>query len=155
MKRIIFAFAAFVVSYGVAAQKITSEKVPSAVRASYKAKFPTATKESWEMESKTEFEVNFKLNGKEVSANFDESGKWLETETEVESASLPAAVQSTLKNEFTGFKVAEAAQIETADGTIRYEAEMKKAKETFEVLLSAEGKILKKTKKGDSKKKED
>jgi hypothetical protein len=155
MKRVIFALSAAIFSYEAVAQKIATDKVPAAVTTAFKAKFPTVEKSSWEMESKTEFEVNFKLNSNEISASFDDTGKWLETETEIKVSALSSAIQATLKNEFAGFDVVEASKIENADGTTSYEAEIKKGKEAFDVLLASDGKLLKKTKIERSKEKKD
>jgi len=128
------------------AQKISADKVPTAVTSAFKAKFPNATKTSWEMENANEYEASFKLNGKEVSANFDNTGKWLETETEIKVSALPAAVKAALSKDFAGFKIEEASKIESAKDGNCYEAELEKGEETFDVLFLPNGKILSKTK---------
>jgi len=128
-----------------AAQKIANDKVPPAVLSSFKAKFPTATKAKWEMESKTEFEVNFRLDGKEVSANFALSGQWLETETEIKVSNLPAAIRSVLSTDFEGYDIEEASQIESLKNGNCFEAEIEKGGDAFDVLLTADGKIISKT----------
>ena len=128
------------------AQKIAADKVPAAVISAFKAKFPTVTKASWEIENTNEYEAGFKLNGKEVSANFDITGKWLETETEIKVSALPASVQLALSKDFAGFKIKEASKIEhLIDGNC-FEAEVAKGNETFDVLFTADGKLLRKTK---------
>lgn len=154
MKKIMFMLlVAAMMSNAANAQKISADKVPAAVSAAFKTKFSTAEKVKWEMEN-TEYEANFKLNGKEVSANFDETGKWLETETEIKVSDLPAAIQSTLKKDFAGFKVKEASKIESVKNGNGYEAEIEKGEETFDVLFSADGKVLSKTKIEEKEKKE-
>ena len=128
------------------AQKISVDKVPAAVTSAFKTKFPTVTKATWEMEGKTEYEVNFLLGGVKASANFDNTGKWLETETELKISALPAAIQSTLKKDFAGFKINEATKIESVKHGNCYEAEIEKGEETFDILFTVDGKILSKTK---------
>ena len=128
------------------AQKIAVDKFPAAVLAAFKAKFTSATKPSWEMENKNEYEAEFKLNGQKVSANFDNTGKWLETETEIKISDLPTAVQSVLSKDFAGFKIEEASKIESAKNGNCFEAEIEKGKETFDVLFTPDGKVLSKTK---------
>lgn len=147
MKKLFYIFLVTVFVNNVAcAQKISTNKVPSAVLTAFHSKFPNAKKASWEKENATEFEVNFKLNGEEVSSNFNDLGEWLETETEIEVSELPSKVQLILTSDFEGFKIKEACKIESKmDGNI-YEAELKKGKETFEVLFSMDGKVLSKTK---------
>jgi len=155
MKKIIFMLlTAAIMSNSACAQKISADKVPAAVASAFKTKFPTATKATWEMENKTEFEANFKLNGEEVSANFDNTGKWLETETEVEVSALPSAIQSTLKKDFAGFKINEASKIESIKNANCFEAEIEKGEETFDVLLSTDGNVLSKTKLEEIEKKD-
>ena len=155
MKKIIFVLlSAALWSNAAYSQKIATDKVPSAVIAAFKAKFSTASKATWEMENTTEFEANFKLNGKKVSANFDNTGKWLETETEIKVSALPTAIQTTLKNDFAGFKIEEASKIESLKNGNCYEAEIEKGEETFDVLFTADGKVLSKTKIEEKEKKD-
>ena len=143
-----------IVSNSVSAQKIAAEKVPVAVTTAFKTKFPTVLKTSWEMENKTEFEANFHINGVETSANFDNTGKWLETETELKIAALPNAIQSTIKKDYAGFKINEASKIENIKNGKCFEAEIEKGEETFDVLFTADGKVLSKTKLEEREKKD-
>lgn len=143
-----------IVSNSVSAQKIATEKVPVAVTTAFKTKFPTVLKTSWEMENKTEFEANFHINGVETSANFDNTGKWLETETELKIAALPNAIQSTIKKDYAGFKINEASKIENIKNGKCFEAEIEKGEETFDVLFTADGKVLSKTKLEEREKKD-
>jgi len=138
--------AAAIMSNATYAQKKPADKVPATVASAFKARFPNTTKVTWEKESEKEFEATFKLNGEKTSINFDNSGKWLETETELKISALPAAVQSTISKEFAGFKADEASKVESAKDGICYEAELEKGKEEWEVLFSADGKVLSKTK---------
>lgn len=108
--------------------------VPEAVFQAFKAKFPAVQDVDWEMENDTEYEAEFEVNGTEMSASFDATGKWLATETEVRLTDLPAAVQAALQ----GKKVKEAAKIERADGSTVYEAEVGRK----DLLLDAAGKML-------------
>lgn len=101
------------------AQKISSAKVPAPVKAAFeKAHAKTSVK--WEME-KSNYEAGFTLNGKETSEVYTAAGSLLETETAIRTNELPAAVLARLK----GKKIAEAAKITRADGTVCYEAEVK------------------------------
>ncbi len=126
-------------------QNQSNDKIPAAVTSAFHNKFPDAKKVHWDIENATEYEAEFKLNGAAYSAAFDLSGKWLETETIIKISALPEAVQFALKNDFGSFKINEAAKIETAQNEIRYEAEIEKGEETFDVLFSADGKKLSRT----------
>lgn len=147
MKRIIYLLLTVaLLSNAACAQKISADKVPAAVTSAFKAKFPTVTKASWEIENTNEYEAGFKWNGEEVSANFDKTGKWLETETEIKVSALPAPVQSALSKDFAGFQINEASKIESLKNGNCFEAEIEKGEETFDVLFTTDGKMLSKTK---------
>lgn len=146
MKKVIYLLlTAALMSNAACAQKIAANKIPPAVSSAFKAKFPTATKTSWEMESAIEYEAGFKLNGEEVSATYDNTGKWLETETEIQVSDLPTTVQSTLAKDFVGFKIEEASKIENGNNGNLFEAEIEKGEEIFDVLFTADGSVLRKT----------
>ena len=125
-------------------QKITPDKVPAPVKQAFAKKFPAATDVKYEMEKK-DYEINFKYKGVEMSANFDASGKWLETETEIKESDLPKEVSASVAKNFAGFKISEVAKVETRDKGIIYEMDLKKDKEGYEVQFSPKGDILKKT----------
>lgn len=107
-------------------------------KAAFNQKFPGATKARWEKEG-ADLEVNFEMNGHEMSAVFSPKGQWQETETEIPVKALPANASRYLQEHFAGQKVSEAARIEKADGSVRYEAEVGKK----DILFDASGKWLK------------
>lgn len=147
MKRLIYlVLIAELMSNAASAQKIAADKVPIAVASALTAKFPSATKTSWEIENTNEYEAGFKLNGEEVSANFDNTGKWLETETEIKVSDLPFAVLEALAKDFAGFKIEEASKIESSKDGNCFEAEVEKGEEAFDVLFTSDGKVISKTK---------
>jgi len=125
-------------------QKITPDKVPAAVKQAFAKKFPAATDVKYEMEKK-DYEITFKEKGVEMSANFDATGKWLETETEIKESDLPKEVAASVAKNFAGFKISEPAKTETPDKGLFYEMDLKKDKEGYEVRFSVKGDILKKT----------
>ena len=128
------------------AQKISADKVPAAVSSAFNKKFPTATKIIWSMENKTEYEAEFMFNGEGVSANFDNTGKWLETEIEMKVTDLPETIKTALTKDFDGYRVKEASKMETDKYGKCFEVEIQKGEERFDVLYSADGKILNKEK---------
>lgn len=59
--------------------KISEDKVPGAVVSSFKAKYPAATDTKWiteKADGKTIYEAQFKENGKEIEAEFNEDGSF-------------------------------------------------------------------------------
>lgn len=116
---------------------------PQLVVTSFNEKFPDANSVEWEKENENEWEAEFKLNNINYSANFLNDGTWKETEHEIEVQSLPESVQSTLKNDFSRYKIEETEITETPDYTA-YEVEIEKGGSTMEVVIDSEGKVLKK-----------
>jgi hypothetical protein len=147
MKKItILLLSAVFVSQMAFAQTVSADKVPAAVTSAFKTKFPAAANTTWQMKSGKTYEASFKVNNDTVTATFDQAGKWQETETALKTTALPAAVQSTLSKDFTGYKINEASKIEQAQKGSCYEAEIARGTEMYDVQLSPEGKMLSKTK---------
>lgn len=61
-----------------------------------------------------------------MSANFDATGKWLETEIEIKETDLPKAISASVAKHFAGFKISEVAKTETPDKGLIYEMDLKK-----------------------------
>lgn len=116
------------------AQKLNAGKVPAAVKAAFAKNHHAVTKVSWEME-KANYEAGFTLDGKEVSEVYTANGVLLESEIEIKVTELAEAVKVKLK----GQKIAEAARITKADGTVIYEAEVKGK----DLLFDAKGNSIK------------
>lgn len=144
MKKIIVLLSAcLLISLMGFTQKITPDKVPAPVKQAFAKKFPAATDVKYEMEKK-DYEINFKDKGVEMSANFDATGKWLETETEIKQSDLPKEVSASVAKNFAGYKISEVAKVESADKGLCYEMDLKNDKEGYEVQFSPKGDILKK-----------
>jgi len=99
-----------------------------------------AEKVKWDMEEANEWEAEFKLNGKGTSASFYLAGKWLESETEIKSSELPAAVKAAIDKQFAGSKMGETALIETPDFN-GYEIALKVKGKNVEVHATKDGKL--------------
>jgi hypothetical protein len=143
MKKMIIIVAALMISAATQAQKVASDKVPAVVMKAFNAKFPKA-EGKWEMEDKTQYEANFKFNGKEMSANFDATGNWTETEIEMSVSQLPEAVQQTLTKQFSDYKIKESSQVEQPGKAKFYEMDVVKGKEKSELKIAASGDVIEK-----------
>ena len=119
------------------------DEVPENVKTAFNQKFPNATKVKWGKENSSEWEAEFKMDGMEYSANFNNDANWLETEYEIEVNDLPELVKSTIVKEFKDYKIKESEISETAEGKV-YEFEIKKGEERLEVAIDKEGKVVKK-----------
>lgn len=125
------------------AQMLKPAQVPAAAKATFKAKFPAVTSNTWEKEG-DKFEAGFKQGGKTMSAVITPAGELMETETDMTPAQLPAAVRAKLASDYKAYKVTEAATIVTADGQTTYEAEVSKGGKHQDVLFNADGSLAKK-----------
>ncbi|MCB0572818.1 MAG: PepSY-like domain-containing protein [Phaeodactylibacter sp.] len=132
----IFTFGSFSTLY---AQK---QSAPAAVWSAFRAKFPNVQKVKWDEAHKGEWEAEFKMAGTERSAVFSRDGIWIETETEIQVAGLPAAVQRAVTAQFTGYKIEEAAMVETPGLAMGYEVGLEKGGATIEALFSSAGTLI-------------
>ena len=130
------------------------KKIPAGVTEAFTQKFPGATKVKWGKENATEWEAEFMLDGVEYSANFDESGAWMETEYKIGSSDLPATVQATLDEQFGDYKVELAEVTETGEGKL-FELGLKNGKEEMEIVMDGDGKVLKQSQAKEEDEEED
>jgi uncharacterized membrane protein YkoI len=144
MKKIMLLSVACLVAGLADAQKLKSSEVPAAVTAAFAKNFPKAKEVKWSKEGTSEFEAEFEIAELEQAANFDKTGKLLETETEIKKSELPQAIQAAIAKEFAGFTLDEPEKVEIPGKALLYEMELKKDKVKYEVQFSADGKVVKK-----------
>lgn len=142
MKTPILAFAAlFLISIAACGQ--AGKDVPATVKSTFSQKFPKATKVEWGKENDKEWEAEFIMDGKEYSANFDNTGAWIETEYEISAKEIPSSVKVTLDKESAGYKTAESVVTENKDGKA-FEFLLKKGETEIELIIDSNGKVIKK-----------
>ena len=122
----------------------TALKVPSAVETAFKAKYASATP-TWSMKG-SNYQAKFKMNNEEMKANFDATGKWVQTETKIAATSLPSVVTTTIKKDFADYKTEDACKLQSASNTGAYSAKVAKGTEKYEVVFATDGKVVSKTK---------
>jgi hypothetical protein len=137
----LFMLSIFLLGIGLAA--CSQKNVPENIKKEFDQRFSGAISVKWDNESANEWEAEFKLNGKEMTAAFDVSGKWLETEAELSIKDLPEAVSNVLNTEFKDFKAGEVCTVENPE-IKGYEIALKSKGERISVILAADGTILKK-----------
>jgi hypothetical protein len=128
------------VSYSAYSQK----NPPESVKKAFTEKYASAQSVKWSSEEKTEWEAGFKMGNKKMSASFDNSGKWIESETAIAEKELPAAVVSTLNKDFQGYKRGPAEIFESPE-VKGFELGLSKGEISLEVIFDANGKIIKKS----------
>ncbi len=134
MKKLLFTLAAMC----LLTVSLFATTPPAAVVKAFQQKFPNATKVSWDKENAHEYEAAFTLDGLKQSANFSDTGEWLETETPITFGQLPVEVQTAFKAKHHE-KVKMLARIEHANGSTDYEIEVKKGMKVTEYFYHADG----------------
>jgi uncharacterized membrane protein YkoI len=122
----------------------SQKSTPENVKTEFAKKYPAAQSVKWASEEANEWEAEFKINGTEMSASFDNKGVWMETETEISVKELPASVTNTIAKKFAGFKTGEASVNETP-GMKGYEVELTNGETSLEVIFDNSGKVIKNT----------
>jgi autotransporter translocation and assembly factor TamB len=139
MKKHLLLLAAILLATGAYAQKNIA--APAAAKAAFQKAYPTATRVKWGKED-ADYEVNFTLASKEMSAVYDAAGALKETEEDIQLSELPAGITGYIKQHYQGAAIKEAARITKAGGEVNYEAEVNKT----DVLFDKHGKFLKEVK---------
>jgi len=130
MKNVI-ATSVLAILFGACASKTTEKKEPSEekleipenVKAVFAKQFPDVKNVTWEKEGKN-YEAVFSHNVTETSMIITPNGNIVETETEMDSSTLPEAILVYFDTNYKGYKIAEASKIIRNNGTINYEAEV-------------------------------
>ena len=125
-------------------QKITPDKVPTAVLQAFAKKFPAATEVIYELKHNN-YEIAFRDKGVRAFTKFNPTGKWLDTKTAIVESDLPKEVSASIAKDFADFKISEVTVIETPDKPLFYMMDLKKGNEGYKVHFSAKGDVLKKT----------
>ena len=141
MKNVLILIIAFsLISFSAFSQK----NPPENVKKEFAKKYASAQSIKWDSEEKNEWEAEFNMDNKKMSACFDNSAKWIESETEISEKELPAAVVNTLNKDFQGYKKGLIEIFESSE-IKGFEITLKKGESTLEVLFDNSGKVIKKS----------
>ena len=140
MKKIIFVAVAFICAY---ATSFAQSKTPNAVTITFNQKFPNASNVKWDKENAHEYEASFVWKGEKHSANFNDTGEWLETESPITFNQLPEKVQAAFNASHKVTTIKAVAKIETSKGQTQYEVEIKQGLKTVEFFYDANGSVIK------------
>ena len=130
-------------TYAATAQTLRPAQVPTAVAATFHAKFPGVKAPTWEKEG-NRYEAGFQQNSATMSALLSPAGALLETETDIAPSRLPAPVRATLARDYQTYQIIEAAIIVSASGATTYEAEVNKKGKRQDIVFNADGTLAKK-----------
>ena len=127
----------------IASRTIAAEQVPEAVKQAFLARFPAVKATEWKEKADKIYEAEFTLKGTEITAMFDSTGKWLETESAIDPAKVPKVVSAAAATQFKGYKVIETQSVQRWDEQhLIYELHFENAKDLAKAQFSSEGVIL-------------
>ncbi len=142
MKTQILIFSSILI-FSLTACAQSDKAVPAAIKSAFSRKFSGATGVKWGKESINEWEAEFKMDDKEYSANFDNSGTWMETEYEISAKEIPAVVNDAISKELPGYRINESEISETVKGKV-YEFVLSKGREKMEAAFDINGTLISK-----------
>jgi hypothetical protein len=120
---------------------LSQEKVPIAVRSAFAKIYPTAKKVKWDAEDGN-FEAEFKLGDKEISATYLPNAELYEVELEASEKNLPSLVKVAIYKDYGAeIKYSELEMLERS-GTTSYEIEFKAKGKKHELHYSDQGETL-------------
>ena len=118
-----------------------SVKVPETVQKTFEKAFPDAQNVDWKKEKPLKYEASFVINGTEMSASYNDDGKWLETSQTIKQLELPGSVQSVLDSVYSDYEVASTYRIEKPEKIILYKVTLKNGAVQKEILFRGNGKV--------------
>lgn len=128
-----------VISFLLLSTLTFASNIPITVQKAFELTFPNATAVKWDKENAQEYEIFFKWKGEKHSANFSDSGEWLETESSSTFNQLPDKAQTAFNASHKGAIVKAVATIETSKDVTKYEIEFKYGGKTVELFYTADG----------------
>lgn len=143
MKKLILIASSLCMINAANAQDLKETDVPDLVKQSFSKVYPNIKVEAWEKEA-ANYEAEFHLNNVESSALFSEHGNFIELEQDIVLTDLPKAAIEYCHLNYKKYKLNEAAIITDVYKKPSYEIEIKKGKETMDLLFDEHGVFIKK-----------
>jgi hypothetical protein len=124
------------------------EKVSAVVKKAFEQQFNTASNVNWERTDDFYF-ANFRLNDKDVSVAYNESGELVGSSRVLKTEELPLSVAMAVADKYCGYAVAKTATEINYDGNTSYYISVANEKQTLKLkcLISGEITVDSKTKK--------
>ena len=145
--KVLFVLSLLVLAFSCTEKKIEdtpetadTTSVADNVKAAFSEKYPNAT----DVEQKQEelgWEVEFKLDGIEYEAEYDENGDWVKTEHEISESELPDMIQNTLDGEYTAYAIMGVEKYDSKEGPY-YQVKLRKGGDIEEAKFYPNGKIM-------------
>ena len=110
------------------------EKVSEKVKAEFEKNFTDALNVNWEKKNDFYF-ATFRLNAKEVSAAYNESGELIGVSRIIETSQLPLNVSLAIANKYNGYTVAKNVTEIVFDGQTNYYVNVENSQNSIKIIL--------------------
>lgn len=127
-------------------REISEKEVPQVIRDNFAQKFPEAKVKEYSEEienGKKFYEISCVWEGTKMDITFEENGVIAVTETRIEKAQLPEAVQAQLDQNYSEYQIGTIEKVEES-GKTNYEIKVSQADKWQELLFSETGELVKK-----------
>jgi len=141
MKTLKIATVMALASLSVNAQGLSTDKVPTKVMANFQKNYPQAKDIEWEMKGNY-FQVEFDLGRYDHEISYDNTGKVVKVEKEINPTELPSNITSVIKQKYPDYKI-DQAEMRQADNKTSYKVEIEQGwfKER-NLVLDSNGKLI-------------
>lgn len=141
MNKIVVLLLVLVFAVSVSAQHDDDNKAPENVIKAFQTVHPDAQDVSWDKEG-LNYEADFQENGNYYSVVIDKDGNILETESEISISELPSGVIKYISDNYKGYTLSDASKIVDNKGSVKFEAEIKNAKSSKDLIFDQNGNLL-------------
>lgn len=136
MKRFIAVLTVLLVTY------VYAGNAPEIIQKEFDQRFPGATDVSWERENPKGWIAEFVWQDRNVIANYNFAGNWLETKTQIPTSELPKPVLETIESFYPDWKIVVAHHLQNAKNEIRFKVALQQDSKLQEIVLKEEGTLL-------------
>ena len=128
---------------GLGASAQAQPAVSAAILGQFSTMYADAEDAEWE-EDGDNYLAYFTLNENFATATFSKAGKWVQTVIGMSEKDLPKNVLKTINGNFSNFSYNDVEKTEKKDST-QFNVEIETETKVISLILSSDGKILKKT----------
>ncbi len=142
MKPILFLLILVLFYSNYSCKSFGQDATPEAVKQTFKSKYPNENDPDWHTDKNGNYESHFKIDGISYRADFDASGQWIETESNIKKKELPEQIQKRIKSDFKEYKITEIEQVDHYRKGRFYDVEFKVNGKKKDIEFDKNGQII-------------
>lgn len=132
-----------VLSAGVVSADVPESSVPVTVRDALKAAYAGVSHVEWDYKQAINvYEADFDVNGRDVEVKLSPAGQIIQVKEDITIASLPEVVAAAALKQLPQGRITDAEK-RTVGNVVTYKVEVEQGEKDVDVVLSADGKVLK------------